>query len=157
LPVRNRLVYDLRPAALDSLGLVGALTEHTRSITSRADGAPLHVTVQSVGAAVDLPAAVEVAAYRIVTEALTNVTRHSSASAAVITIAFGSDGLQLHVHDDGVNIGGGWQPGVGLTSIRERVAELGGRCVIQHDRTGGRVDVTLSLARTRVPTVGQPR
>ena len=152
----RRLVYDLRPSALDSLGLVGALTEHATSITSRADGAPLRLTVQSAGTAVDLPAAVEVAAYRIVTEALTNVTRHSSASAAVITIAFDADGLQLHVHDDGVNIGRGWQPGVGLTSIRERVAELGGRCVIQHDRTGGRVDVTLPLARARVPTAGRP-
>jgi DNA-binding NarL/FixJ family response regulator len=106
----RRLVYDLRPSALDSLGLVGALTEHATSITSRADGAPLRLTVQSAGTAVDLPAAVEVAAYRIVTEALTNVTRHSSAGAAVITIAFDADGLQLHVHDDGVNVGRGWQP-----------------------------------------------
>jgi signal transduction histidine kinase len=64
--------------------------------------------------------------------------------------------LQVSVHDDGVNVGAGWQPGVGLTSIRERAAELGGACTIQHDRTGGRVDVRLPLARVparrEVPT-----
>ncbi|MGH3176018.1 MAG: sensor histidine kinase, partial [Streptosporangiaceae bacterium] len=98
----------------------------------------------------DLPAAVEVAAYRIVTEGLTNVTRHSSAGTAVITLAVRDGELHVAVHDDGVNVGGGWQPGVGLTSIRERAAELGGRCAIQLDRTGGRIDVHLPLA-SRAP------
>jgi glucose-6-phosphate-specific signal transduction histidine kinase len=51
--------------------------------------------------------------------------------------------LHISVHDDGINLGAGWQAGVGLTSIRERAAELGGRCRIEHDRTGGRVDVEL--------------
>ena len=55
--------------------------------------------------------------------------------------------LQISVHDDGINLGAGWQAGVGLTSIRERAAELGGRCRIEHDRTGGRVDVELPIAR----------
>lgn len=54
--------------------------------------------------------------------------------------------LHVAVHDDGVNVDGGWQPGVGLTSIRERAAELGGRCAIQLDRTGGRIDIYLPLA-----------
>ncbi len=139
----RRLVYDLRPPALDSLGLVGALHEYAMVLSRRADGAPLRVTVEAPEALGDLPAAVEVAAYRIVTEALTNVTRHSSAASAVVTL--GRDGADLHVavHDDGLNAGHGWQPGVGLTSIRERAAELGGRCTIELDRTGGRIDVRL--------------
>jgi len=95
---------------------------------------------------------VEVAAYRIVTEALTNVVRHSSASAAVVTLTVTAGVLQISVHDDGINLGAGWQAGVGLTSIRERAAELGGRCRIEHDRTGGRVDVELPCGSpTRLP------
>ena len=85
------------------------------------------------------------AAYRIVTEALTNVTRHSSATSASVTVAVDDSALVVAVHDDGVNVGGGWQPGVGLTSIRERAAELGGQCTIATDRTGGRVDVRLPI------------
>jgi two-component system NarL family sensor kinase len=142
----RRLVYDLRPPALDSMGLVGALREYAVVLSRRADAAPLQVTVDAPEPMAELPAAVEVAAYRIVTEALTNVTRHSSASTAVVTLAVDPDALHVGVHDDGTNVGGGWQPGVGLTSIRERAAELGGRCTIQHDRSGGRVDVYLPLA-----------
>jgi signal transduction histidine kinase len=139
----RRLVYELRPPALDSLGLVGALEEYAMVLSRRADGAPLSVAIDASEPLGDLPAAVEVAAYRIVTEALTNVTRHSSADSAVVTLAVHDGDLRVAVHDDGVNVSGGWQPGVGLTSIRERAAELGGRCTIELDRTGGRVEVHL--------------
>ena len=142
----RRLVYELRPPALDSMGLAGALREYATMLSRRADGSPLMVSVDIPEPLGDLPAAVEVAAYRIVTEGLTNVTRHSSAGTAVITLAVRDGELHVAVHDDGVNVAGGWQPGVGLTSIRERAAELGGRCAIQLDRTGGRIDVYLPLA-----------
>lgn len=141
----RRLVYDLRPPALDNLGLLGALRENAMVLSRRTDGAALEVIVDAPAALADLPAAVEVAAYRIVTEALTNVTRHSSAGTAIVTLTRQGDGLQVQIHDDGVNVGGGWQQGVGLTSIRERAAELGGCCTIRHDRTGGRIDVFLPL------------
>ena len=141
----RRLVYDLRPPALDSLGLVGALQEYAMLLTRRADGAPLAVHVRATTAIPDLPAAVEVASYRIVTEALTNVTRHSSASSATVTLAVEGSVLVVTVDDDGVNLLGGWQPGVGLTSIQERTAELGGQCTIHTDRTGGRITVRLPM------------
>lgn len=141
----RRLVYELRPPALDSLGLFGALEEYAMVLSRRADGAPLSVTVQCATPLDDLPAAVEVAAYRIVTEALTNVTRHSTADAAMVRLALRDGELHAAVHDDGVNAGTGAQPGVGLTSIRERAAELGGRCTIRLDRTGGRIDVWLPV------------
>ena len=141
----RRLVYDLRPPALDSLGLVGALQEYAMLLTRRADGAPLAVHVRATTAIPDLPAAVEVASYRIVTEALTNVTRHSSASSATVTLAVEGSVLVVTVDDDGLNLRGGWQPGVGLTSIQERTAELGGQCTIQTDRTGGRITVRLPM------------
>jgi two-component system, NarL family, sensor kinase len=141
----RRLVYELRPPALDSLGLVGALQEYAMVLSRRADGVPLTVTVEAAGPLGDLPAAAEVAAYRIVTEALTNVTRHSNAASATVVLRREGGELQVAVHDDGLNAGGGWQPGVGLTSIRERAAELGGRCTIVLDRTGGRIDVWLPV------------
>jgi two-component system NarL family sensor kinase len=141
----RRLVYELRPPALDSLGLLGALEEYAMVLSRRADGAPLRVTVTADTSLDDLPAAAEVAAYRIVTEALTNVTRHSTADAAVVRLSVASAELHVAVHDDGVNAGTGVQPGVGLTSIRERATELGGRCTIQLDRTGGRIDVWLPV------------
>lgn len=145
----RRLVYDLRPPALDSLGLIGALEEYSMLLTRRADGQPLVITVQAPDPLPPLPAAVEVAAYRIVAEALTNVTRHSNATSARVTIAAHNPAaLVVSVHDDGVNVGSGWQPGVGLTSIRERAGELGGQCTIANDRTGGRVDVQLPIPPT---------
>jgi two-component system, NarL family, sensor kinase len=146
----RRLVYDLRPPALDSLGLVEALREQAAVMGKRENAGPLRVSVEAPTPLPELPAAVEVAAYRIVTEALTNVVRHSSASAAVVMLTVTAGVLQISVHDDGINLGAGWQAGVGLTSIRERAAELGGRCRSEHDRTGGRVDVELP---TGSPTV----
>jgi signal transduction histidine kinase len=69
-----------------------------------------------------------------------------------VTLTVMAGVLQISVHDDGINLGAGWQAGVGLTSIRERAAELGGRCRIEHDRTGGRVDVELPCGiPTRLP------
>ena len=138
----RRLVYGLRPPALDSLGLVGALQEYAMTLPQRSS---LRVTVEAATPLDDLPAAAEVAAYRIVTEALTNVTRHSNASAATVVLSRDGGELRVAVHDDGVNAGTGWQPGVGLTSIRDRAAELGGRCTIALDRTGGRIDVWLPV------------
>ena len=135
-------MYGLRPPALDSLGLVGALQEYAMTLPQRSS---LRVTVEAATPLDDLPAAAEVAAYRIVTEALTNVTRHSNASAATVVLSRDGGELRVAVHDDGVNAGSGWQPGVGLTSIRERAAELGGRCTIALDRTGGRIDVWLPV------------
>jgi two-component system NarL family sensor kinase len=149
----RRLVYDLRPPVLESLGLVEALREQARVLAARADGQPLHVEIGGTCAA-ELPAAVEIAAYRIITEALTNVSRHSSATAALVTLTRSEGGLELRVHDDGTNIDSGWQPGVGLNSIRERASELGGWCTISLDRTGGRIEAYLPIPRvaTRQPT-----
>jgi two-component system NarL family sensor kinase len=142
----RRLVYALRPPALDGLGLVGALREYAAMVSHRADGAALSVTVDAPSALDELPAAVEVATYRIATEALTNVVRHSSATSAAVRITVERDALRLGVCDNGVNAGSEWKPGVGLTSIRERAAELGGQCEIRYDGTGCTVDVVLPLA-----------
>ena len=151
----RRLAYDLRPPVLDGMGLIGALREHAAML---AGDEALTVSVQAPTAIVDLPAAVEVAAYRIATEALTNVIRHSTATRAVVTLTVEETALRLEVRDNGVNAEDSWQPGVGLTSIRERTAELGGASEIRYDRTGGQVRVSLPLPSpaTAPPKTGSP-
>jgi two-component system, NarL family, sensor kinase len=94
-----------------------------------------------------LPAAVEVAAYRIITEALTNIARHAHAHQVTITLTIDGD-LCLEVHDDGTTStanGDGWRPGVGLLSMAERVAEVGGTLEVGPTSTGGRVQASLPL------------
>jgi signal transduction histidine kinase len=91
-----------------------------------------------------LSAAVEVAAYRIVVEALANVVRHSSATMVTVTISVPPDGLALEVADDGP-ASGPWTPGVGTASMRERAAELGGTLEAGPTPSGGRVAALLPL------------
>ena len=89
-----------------------------------------------------MPAAVEVAAYRIVSEALTNVARHASGTTATVTMRVEPVGLALEVADDG-DPGGPWPAGVGTASMRERAAELGGTLATGPTESGGRVSAVL--------------
>ncbi len=125
----RRIVYGLRPPALDQLGLVGSLREEVGRLKSEAPELTVTLDASDDGLA-DLPAAVEVACYRIVTEALTNVARHAKATRCWVRIRF--DGcLDVEVRDDGVGLPEGWRTGVGIASMRERVTELGGDLVIE--------------------------
>ncbi len=130
----RRLVFDLRPPALDELGLVGAIQEYIRQIASQ-DG--LHIQVTGLQDPPPLPAAVEVAAYRISLEALANVVRHSQAANCRVSLSTAGRQLQLEVRDDGQGLPAEIQPGVGLSSMRERAAELGGTCQIEALPEGG--------------------
>lgn len=142
----RRLIYQLRPAALDDLGLVEALRRHAQRLDRRSDGALLQVDVHADGELPELPAAVEVAAYRIVTEALTNVTRHSLATRADVDVSDDHGALLLTVRDDGRPTNGSrWEPGVGLLSMVERAAELGGTVSAEPTPEGGRVEARLPL------------
>jgi signal transduction histidine kinase len=127
----KRIVRDLRPTALDQLGLVGAVAEFTRKL----DG-DLEIHLSLPAAPGPLPAAVEVTAYRIVTEALTNVVRHAHAERCWLTIET-EDLVEIDVIDDGIGIDLGRSPGVGLTAMRERAAALGGAVRFVPDRTCG--------------------
>jgi signal transduction histidine kinase len=139
----RRLVFDLRPPALDELGLIGAIQEYTRQIVSQ-DG--LQIRLESPKDLSSLPAAVEVAAYRIILEALANFVRHSQGSKCQISLSNTDHHLQVEVCDDGLGLPQEVQPGVGLNSMRERAAELGGTCVIEALPKGGtRVLASLPL------------
>ena len=96
----RRMVYAMRPPALDELGLVPALRQQAVGLRNR-DGDPVAVDVTAPEEFPDLPAAVEVAAYRIVTEALTNVARHSTSASASVRLDPAADGLHLEVTDRG--------------------------------------------------------
>ena len=136
----RRLVYNLRLPSLDELGLVGALRERVAHATMSTDNgqvAKLHVTVEAVEDLPPLPAAIEVAAYRIVQEALTNVVRHAHASTCQVRLSVVEGTLYVEVTDDGVGIAIGQQAGVGLLSMRERAAEVGGSCHIRPRPRGG--------------------
>ncbi len=125
----RRIVYGLRPPALDEFGLVGSLREEILRLAHEAPA--LSVTLDAPGEDLaDLPAAVEVACYRIVTEALTNVTRHAHATRCCVRIRL-DHGLDVGVDDDGVGLPEGWRTGVGIASMRERVTELGGTLMIE--------------------------
>jgi signal transduction histidine kinase len=140
----RRLVYDLRPPALDDLGLVEALRQLAEHYGSK-DG-PLRVVVEAPEDLPNLPAAVEVAVYRVTQEALTNVGRHARARTCVVRLVLNDD-VVLEIVDDGVGIPAHRSAGVGLSSMHERASELGGSCVVQSIPKGG----TQVLVRLPLP------
>lgn len=141
----RRLVYELRPPTLDDLGLIEALNQLVARYQT-GEGLRVRVQIQETTDGPRLPAAVEVAVYRITQEALTNVARHARAEACVVSLAV-SDEVRLQVVDDGDGMPEGHTTGVGLVSMRERAEELGGTCVVGGMPGGGtRVSVTLPIA-----------
>ena len=120
----RRIAYDLRPPALDELGLVGALKAHIAACNLEQG---LQITLEAPESPPLLSAAVEVAAYRIALEALTNVSRHAGAHHCSVRLSLPGD-LCLAVTDDGRGLPHTVHAGVGLTSMRERAEELGGTC-----------------------------
>jgi signal transduction histidine kinase len=145
----RRLVYDLRPPALDDLGLLEALRRLAERYGSEDE--QLSVSVQAPRELPDLPAAVEVAVYRITQEALTNVARHAQAHSCVVRLALKeevNEEVGLEIVDNGVGIPAERSAGVGLSSMRERASELGGSCVVEAAPEGGtRVLVHLPLPK----------
>ncbi|GIH71785.1 sensor histidine kinase [Sphaerimonospora thailandensis] len=139
----RRLVYDLRPPDLDELGLVGALRQHAQQSWHR-DQTEFLVTIDVPDDLAPLPAAVEVAAYRIATEAVTNALRHGDANVCRVSLRT-DHALHLEVLDNGTAMAGSWPHGVGLRSMHERAAELGGALSAGPTNQGGRVHALLPL------------
>jgi signal transduction histidine kinase len=148
----RRLVYELRPPALDDLGLTGALAQHAASCSTPGG---LQVSIDADPGLPALSAAVEVAAYRIATEAVTNVARHAGARTATVTLTAAEAVLHVEVTDDGRGISPTNRAGVGLTSMRERAEELGGTCTLR-SRPGGGSIVSAQLPLTGLLPTPQP-
>jgi signal transduction histidine kinase len=141
----RRLVYDLRPPALDDLGLAEALRRLAERYGSNDES--LSVLVEAPEDLPNLPAAVEVAVYRITQEALTNVVRHARTRTCVVRLVVDED-VTLEIVDEGVGIPAERSAGVGLTSMHERASELGGSCIVEPVPKGGtRVLVRLPLPK----------
>jgi signal transduction histidine kinase len=139
----RRVVNDLRPSALDQLGLLSALREFVAQYQA---GGTL-ITLYAPDKLPPLPAAVEVAAYRIVTEAITNTVRHTQARICTIHLEIG-EMMNLKIDDNGNGLAENYQSGVGLSSMRERAVELGGSFEIQSKPGQG------TLLTVRLPIAG---
>lgn len=125
----RRIIDELRPAALEEIGLVQALRERAASLAARpASGLTIHV--RATEPMPGLPEQVEIAAFRIAEEAMTNVLRHARATRCQVCLEVG-DALVVSVSDDGVGLPGQPRPdGIGLTSMRQRATDLGGSCTV---------------------------
>lgn len=133
----RRVAYALRPPILDELGLVAAIRTHASQYGRREEEEfALRIQVDAPETIAALPAAVEVAAYRIVQEAMTNVARHSQADRCLIRINTNGN-LKVEVIDNGVGLPSELRGGLGHLSMRERAEELGGTFVIESAPGGG--------------------
>ncbi|CAN5839426.1 hypothetical protein BH23ACT12_BH23ACT12_09000 [soil metagenome] len=147
VPEIRRLVYGLRPPALDELGLVAALQQQADQLSSNGRSGSFTATVEAEQPLAALPAATEVAAYRIVTEAITNAARHAGAHTCRVRLTM-NGALEILVVDDGCGLPDGPQSGTGLRSMKERAAELGGQCAVGRRPEGG------TEVRARLPMAG---
>ncbi len=141
----RRLVEGLRPPALDELGLAGACQQAVERLTAQAG---LAVDVHVPGDLPVLPAAVEVAAYRIVVEAVTNAIRHAGARHCDVSLACTPAGLAVTVSDDGSGLRPAGHHGHGLAIMRERAEELGGTVTVTGTAPGVTVQAQLPAALT---------
>lgn len=139
----RRLVYALRPPELDELGLVEAIRDYIAGLNvGEQPGTQFHLEAPQLDqVAAKLPEAVEVSAYRIVTEALTNVARHAQAGQCTVMLwleeAEGGDQLRLEIVDDGIGISDNVTHGVGVSSMKQRAEEIGGVFRLQSSPDGG--------------------
>jgi two-component system, NarL family, sensor kinase len=127
----RQLVYDLRPPKLDDLGLLGAIE------SMNFPGSGVDIQVDAPESMPELPAALEVAIYRIASEAIHNVVKHSQARRCTVCIEIEENQLKLSVADDGNSLADGNRSGIGTVSMKERAEELGGTLSIQPCESGG--------------------
>ena len=145
----RHLVYGLRPPVLDERGLAEAIRDH---VWQGGNETGLQLEVGELPTNLpSLPAAIEVAAYRIALEALTNIIRHAQAQHCLIRFTGNGDGptssLHMEILDDGIGLPHELHAGIGLRSMRERAEELGGTVIIEPLPQGGtRVMASLPLA-----------
>jgi signal transduction histidine kinase len=145
------LIFELRPAALSEEGLVAALRSRLETVEARAS-VEVHLEAPED---IRLPPSVEEGLYRIAQEALNNALKHAQATSVRVTLSTGEDSVYLAVRDNGQ----GFDPtaehiaGLGLTSMRERITELGGELRIDaRPGQGTVVWVRLPLVANRADT-----
>jgi two-component system, NarL family, sensor kinase len=140
----RRIAHGLRPPTLDQYGLLESVSYEAHRFTSRLDGHPLIVNVDLPPSLPPLSDGTAAAAYRIVTEALTNVARHSNASRVTVTVECGTS-FCLEVMDDGSSADQSWPEGFGISSMRRRALDCGGILVAGPTTSGGYIRAELPL------------
>jgi signal transduction histidine kinase len=144
----RRLARELRPPTLDSLGLAGAIGQQAVALGG---GSGPSIVVEVADGLPALPAAVEVVAFRIATEAMANAVRHAGAASCVVRLSADRDGLVVEISDDGGGIDPGAASGVGLRSMDERASEVGGEVDLLARPGGG------TIVRARLPLTNHDR
>ena len=139
----REIAYDLRPPVLDDLGLTAAIVDR---VARRSEGGGPNVVVDAPENRLELPAAVELAALRIVQEAVANTRKHARASECCVVLQLDGRDLLVEIRDDGRGFRADVRKGVGLRSIAERAAELGGTCDVRSSPGGTSVLVRLPVA-----------
>ncbi len=142
----RRLVYELRPPALDELGLLEALRAHVAQMSGTKS---LQIAINANPEPLPkLPAAIEVAVYRISLEAVTNVIRHADARKCKVQLKVSTNdqlsNFEISVIDNGIGLPSDLEAGVGLSSMRERTEELGGTIEIKSNGNHG-TQLTVNL------------
>lgn len=138
----RRLSQDLRPAALDDLGLVPAIRAYVQAV---AEQSHLRIFLDAAETQERLTPEIEIVLYRAVQESLTNVVRHAGARQVDVCLAQAPEQVQLTVRDDGRGLASnGENGGLGLEGMRERVALAGGRFQARSLASGG-TEISLSL------------
>jgi len=135
----------LRPAILDHLGLIPALEWYIKDLSNRIPG--LQINFQSTGFKKRLKPELEIVLYRLIQEGLTNVIKHAKAKRADILLALTHPQIVLSIKDDGdgfeeqenLTLAGRKKRGIGLWSMRERVASVGGTIHIRSRKGKGTV------------------
>jgi signal transduction histidine kinase len=140
--IRNMALL-LRPSMLDDLGLVPALEWQARE-TSRHTGLIVNVQAGELGG--EVPEEYKTCVYRVVQEALRNISRHASAKIVKIDLSRDVKQLRLSIQDDGSGFDPKHQRGLGLLGMQERVTHLGGQFEVQsHPGYGARIQIALPL------------
>ena len=133
----HRLAVDLRPASLDYLGLVPALRQYVESVSDKNE---MTVQFEAVGFDERLPMDIEIAIYRIVQEAMTNVIRHSGATRVDVILESRRNKLIIIVEDNGVGIDDASilnGDRLGIVGMRERAEMFGGKCIVERTTGSG--------------------
>jgi two-component system sensor histidine kinase UhpB len=138
----RRIAIELRPEALDDLGLASALAVLADRFAQQLG---LEIDEHLPLTLAPLPPEVELVAYRVAQEALTNVARHSASSRAELTLECDPDRLLLVVRDDGLGLAPGHRPGTGMRGMRERATLIGAQLEINNRRSGSGCEVRLEV------------
>jgi signal transduction histidine kinase len=153
--IKRRIIEDLRPTVLDSLGLGAALDWYVNHTCQRAN---LKCELSVNPADIELPTAISIALFRVLQEALTNILRHAKATNAWITLEQAKSGLTFVIRDDGVGLSSGSEQkklSHGILGMRQRITSLGGQFQIGSE-TGAGTTIRISVPLPPCGTTAAP-